>query len=294
MKVGIIGGGAIGLLCAYYFAKSKWEVTVYTRRFEQAQELNRSGLKIRETTNRAKVKAELLLETKKIDADLIIIAVKQYSLSEIVGQLKTLVEKKQNMLFVQNGMGHIDLIRDLDHKNIFIGVIEHGVLKHSDSEIDHVGKGTTKVAPFQGKIAALSGQLEGVKQPHFPFEYWDDWYQILADKLLVNAVINPLTALYQVKTGSLVENVHFQKNMKRLFEEAVNILGLKNKEEQWRNILRVCHNTAGNRSSMLRDIESGKQTEIDAISGYLIERAEDQNKDLPYTRFVYESIKGMS
>ena len=43
MRIGIIGGGAIGLLFANYLSE-KHDVTIYTRTQEQAELLNRDGL----------------------------------------------------------------------------------------------------------------------------------------------------------------------------------------------------------------------------------------------------------
>jgi 2-dehydropantoate 2-reductase len=39
---------------------------------------------------------------------------------------------------------------------------------------------------------------------------------------------------------------------------------------------------------MWKDIKEGRQTENDAISGYLLQHAK---MDIPYTAFVYHSIK---
>ena len=54
----------------------------------------------------------------------------------------------------------------------------------------------------------------------------------------------------------------------------------------------VCRITAGNRSSMLKDLENGRQTEIDAILGYVLHEAQQTKQDCPMTRFLYMMIKG--
>lgn len=45
MKIGIIGGGSVGLLCAYYLSLHH-EVTVVTRRKEQAAAIQSEGIRL--------------------------------------------------------------------------------------------------------------------------------------------------------------------------------------------------------------------------------------------------------
>lgn len=291
MRTAVIGGGSVGLLFAYYFSKSGHDVTVYTRREEQAQRLRASGISL---TNGSKVhpSAEILHTATRVNADLVIIAVKQYHLPAIADILRFRIDESAILLFVQNGMGHLSVMNALPHARIWVGVVEHGVLKKTDTEIEHTGQGLTKVAAWREEGEDF---FRSVALPEsFPIEAHAGWYPLLADKLLVNAAINPLTALYRVENGALVENESFQRNLWRLFEEAFSVLGLQDREAHWQKLLQVCRNTGQNRSSMLRDIETGRQTEMDAISGYLLQEGTIKGMALPYTAFVYESVQGIS
>lgn len=294
MRVAIIGGGSVGLLFAYYLSRSGQEVTIYVRRENQAQRLRDSGLSLSFDGAWGKVNptTEILHSTIRIDAELVIIAVKQYHLSDITDVLRCGIRDSATLLFVQNGMGHIALMKNLPHERILAGVVEHGVLKKTDNEIEHTGAGLTKVAALRGDRQDLL--RSETSHESFPIENHEDWYALLAEKLLVNAAINPLTALYRVENGKLSENRYFQRNLRRLFDEAFSVLGLQDREAHWQKVLRVCRNTGKNRSSMLRDIERGQATEIDAISGYLLQEGKNNDIALPYTAFVYESVKGIS
>ncbi|GIW49671.1 MAG: hypothetical protein KatS3mg080_0282 [Anoxybacillus sp.] len=83
MRIGIVGGGAIGLLTAAYFC-SDHDVTIYTRRNEQAKELCTHGLTVicgnERTTHR--VHAEPFV--REIEEEMLFIAVKQYDLANIL------------------------------------------------------------------------------------------------------------------------------------------------------------------------------------------------------------------
>lgn len=296
MNVAIIGGGAIGLLLGFYFAKNQEQTTLYVRRREQADLLERSGLKLaREGTLReVKVHAKVLEETESIEADLVVIAVKQYDLRGLTDLLRTKVSETTKLLFVQNGMSHLPFMKALRQSNIYVGIVEHGALKNGEHKVEHTGSGTVKLAAFRGDLADAAPIWDKLNDTKFPLEYREDWYSLMAEKLLVNAVINPLTALFRVENGALVERPGFQRNMRRLFEEAFSVLDLGSKSECWENVQNVCRSTAKNRSSMLRDIELGRPTEIAAISGYLLECGKAKNLVMPYTEFVYDGMKSMS
>ncbi|HCD72566.1 MAG TPA: 2-dehydropantoate 2-reductase, partial [Thermovirga lienii] len=53
----------------------------------------------------------------------------------------------------------------------------------------------------------------------------------------------------------------------------------------------VLEKTAANRPSMLQDLESGRRTENEAISGYILKAAEKKGVELPATKVVYSLMK---
>jgi 2-dehydropantoate 2-reductase len=81
--------------------------------------------------------------------------------------------------------------------------------------------------------------------------------------------------------------------MRTLFEEISFLIPNDTKEKMWTHIIEICEKTAENWSSMQRDLEHGRQTELDAILGYIILIAEQKGKKLPLTEFIYISIKGL-
>ena len=74
--------------------------------------------------------------------------------------------------------------------------------------------------------------------------------------------------------------------------ELAEILQIQNIADTLEHVKQVCQMTAGNRSSMLKDIENGRKTEIDAILGYVLQVAEQTGKDQRLTQFLYTMIKG--
>ena len=101
----------------------------------------------------------------------------------------------------------------------------------------------------------------------------EDYENMLLKKLVVNAVINPLTAILEIKNGALIENPHYFKLEKDCLAEIQECLHLQKSEHYFENIVTVCEQTAQNQSSMLCDLEEKRPTEMDAILGYILEKA---------------------
>ncbi|QGX66185.1 2-dehydropantoate 2-reductase [Bacillus sp. ms-22] len=288
MKIGIIGGGAIGLLCASYLSQHH-EITLFTRRKEQAEEIRALG--IERMTGRETCKTVVDAQTGvKGLFDLLIVTVKYHQLQGVLDELSAL--PRQKILFLQNGMAHLmDLKKWNTSHPLYIGVVEHGAMKVSDHAVNHTGIGVIKWGAFLHEdIAEMSDELKKTAA-HFQMIYTDEWKKVLEEKLLVNVCINPLTALLHVKNGELMSNPSYEHMMKCAFEEAVSILGLSEKERLWAHVMSICHQTAGNQSSMLQDIVKGRQTEREAIVGYLLKNAQAQEMAAPYLTFFNRSLE---
>ncbi|MEH7234876.1 2-dehydropantoate 2-reductase [Bacillus sp. JJ1562] len=286
MKIGIIGGGSIGLLFAGYLAEQH-DVTIYTRTEHQANELNKKGVTINNQNTSKTYRVQAVTSSASVKGeDIVIFAVKQYILADVLSQTLDL-EKVQTVCFLQNGMSHIKIIEKLKNPTILVGVVEHGALKIDETTVFHTGVGRTKIGVFKGK-----NEVFDITLSDFVIEYSDNWYEIVTSKLIANAIINPLTTLYRVKNGELLDNPFFHNQMKALFHEITSVIPT-NRENMWELVTTICKDTAQNKSSMLRDIEEGRKTEIDAILGYVITQDRKRNKEVVITQFLYDSIKGL-
>lgn len=285
MKINVIGGGAIGLLLAAKLGRFH-DVRLLTRTRHQSKRIAAEGLRIGQEVIAVTASAFEDLQ-ESTEADAWIICVKQYDLTEIWDKVK--LHARSAVVFLQNGMGHTDMLRkvDVDYP-IIVGSVEHGALRMDPRTVEHTGEAVIRLADLSGGHAfELVGRLH---EADFPFIYERDWYKMLGTKLIANAVINPLTAIYRIENGELLERQPFEHIARMLCKEAAETLGFDRKE-QWENVRRIIQATKANRSSMYKDIQAGAFTEIEAISGYIRKHAKH---DVPYTDFVYHSIHGLT
>ncbi|WP_223700328.1 2-dehydropantoate 2-reductase [Sutcliffiella deserti] len=296
MKIGIVGAGAIGLFYAYQLSLN-FPVTLYVKREEQLLELQQKGIKLygnEQFTGEQTVRVKQLHLNDKLEEEVIILAVKQYALKDLMTALKN-CRSDQTVLFLQNGMGHLKLLNLISTQRILLGVVEHGVRKIDDTSVQWTGKGKTKIAEYEAGnshspfLEAWNRSLSA----SFPLEICLSYEKMLKEKLVVNAIINPFTSIYRVKNGELLSNPFFYQAMEALYEELSFLIPKESKEDMWSNIVSICRNTAGNWSSMQRDIEYGRETEVEAILGYILFLAREQGEKTPLTEFIYTIVKGL-
>lgn len=291
MKVGVIGAGSMGLLFAAYLSRG-FDVTIYTRTEEQASEINKHGIMLKQESGRTISYVTALPSTEwKGTEDLSIITVKQYQLDVIIDKINQLPVIPKNLLFLQNGMGHLNQLESMSVPNIFVGTIEHGALRENHHTVIHNGTGITNVAVFKGDSVVLN-QFVSSAPIDFPFVLRDQYDEMLLKKLMANAIINPLTALLGVENGELVHNPYYFKVVNKLIGEISAILKLENDADYLQQVVGICLTTADNRSSMLKDLEAKRLTEIDAILGFILTEAKRQNHSAPLIESLYYFIKG--
>lgn len=293
MKVGVIGGGAIGLLISYFLKLKGHEPVIYTRTSEQAEFLNQNGITYRNQPSKENKVNVHALPVKEYTGNesYCIITVKQTSISELFFLRD---EKFQDVcyLFLQNGISHLKFLESLPQKNLLVGVVEHGALKEGFTTVNHLGEGRIKVSSFKGDSS--SEWVKILQRLNFRVTEENNWKEMLYIKLIMNASINPLTAILRIPNGQLIENEYALSIMKELFEETILVLDMNNKrEELWKELLVLCRNTSFNRSSMLKSVESGQQTEIDSITGEIIELAKNRNLQVPCSMHVFKAVKAL-
>lgn len=124
------------------------------------------------------------------------------------------------------------------------------------------------------------------------------------EKLITNAMINPLTVIFDRRNGELFGSSKIQRLMWLLLHEASLVLrtlpelqqptGLPSRfssERLERLVMNMAEINANNRCSMLQDVKAGKQTEIDYINGYIIRRGEQLGIDCSHNRTLVQMVK---
>ena len=86
---------------------------------------------------------------------------------------------------------------------VYVGTVEHGAIRLEPNRVLHTGIGSTKISSIRPSRSRLLEMISLESDKSFPFIIEEDYENMLLKKLVVNAVINPLTAVLGVKNGEL-------------------------------------------------------------------------------------------
>lgn len=216
------------------------------------------------------------------------------ALTPLVGKLAAGVP----IVLLHNGMGIAEQVVALfPHNPVIAGVTSHGAMKSGHFVFRHTGKGETWLGPINEAArahAALADELAlALGQAG-----WDEQIRTRQwQKLAINCAINPLTALHKLKNGELA-GPRFADTLQQVCVEVADVMcaeGMQTTaEELLRRVMTVVELTADNNSSMHQDMEQKRETEIDAITGFLLASAAKHGIAVPVNQGLYQAIKEKS
>jgi 2-dehydropantoate 2-reductase len=113
-------------------------------------------------------------------------------------------------------------------------------------------------------------------------------------KLVVSAAINPVSSLLGVPNGALLDDSEALQVMRAAALEVVAVAAAEGVDlgpDAAELPEAVAQATASNHSSMLQDLDRGRPTEIDAISGFVAERAMALGLAAPVNAWLWRQVQ---
>lgn len=166
--------------------------------------------------------------------------------------------------------------------------------------IVHAGKGKTFIEDKNLAHLFNSSKLNCYYSDH------DEINTILWKKLAANCVINPLTALHNIRNGELrtlsLEGYDNNIIIDGIIQE-VSAVASAHSHNKKRNIMgldyadlslfvnEVINDTCDNKSSMLQDVLACRETEIDYLNGYIHSLGKIYNIETPFNYNMIQAIK---
>lgn len=219
----------------------------------------------------------------------LVVASKAFSVGEILETWAPALAENARVYFMQNGRDFIPQGALLpSHRANFI--VNSGIAAYrldANSVVQtamkpiHVGDAEGQARP-EPEVAA---DLDLLAKAGFKCEWASDIDQHRWAKLTVNAIINPLTVIYDCRNGELLKNPEAIELMNAMHKEASALfkdIGVPYGEEYLRELTEnILHATRENISSMLQDYRNkSSQNELPYIMGPLIREAKARGVDV--------------
>ncbi|KAI9376253.1 ketopantoate reductase PanE/ApbA C terminal-domain-containing protein [Aspergillus egyptiacus] len=261
---------------------------------------------------REQIADTLHAEEDNQDIECLVVSVKAPATTTALKSIRHRLTPDSTVLFLQNGMGTIEEVNKevfpdpAERPHYMSGIISHGLARMKDPfHVQHTGVGTTILGPVLSRDSrasathdeepnwapstkyllrtlTLTPPLVAVAEPPSSVLL----YQL--EKLAMNSIINPLTALLNCRNGDLLYNYSITRVTRLLLFEISNVIcnlpelqgipGIESRfsPERLRSMVtQLAQKTAQNHSSMLQDVRARKITEIEYLNGYIVRRGEE-------------------
>jgi 2-dehydropantoate 2-reductase len=316
MKICVVGAGSIGGLLGVKLALAGHDVTLIARGANLAA-IREGGMKL-VMHDGAEFVAKVKATDKIAEAgpqDIVILGMKAHQVEPVVGDLKSLYHDGTVILPMQNGIpwwyfqrhggkhegrtvAAVDpsgkIAAGIDPQRIIGCVVypaaeiaEPGVIRHIEGERFPVGELDGQETD---RVKQISGILTeaGFKSPVLPSIRSEIWL-----KLWGNLTFNPISALTH---STLVDICQFPltrdlaRQMMKEAQEVAAQLGIAFRVDIDKRIAGA-EKVGKHKTSMLQDVEAGRDPEIDALVGAVIELGNVVERPVPQIAALYALVK---
>jgi 2-dehydropantoate 2-reductase len=294
MKICVFGAGSLGSAIGGLLA-DRHDVTLIGRRVN-VDPIIMNGLRIEGVVSKM-VRLDASDTVQGLDPpDLLLVVTKAYSTSSVVDACSSWIRDDTIVLTLQNGLGNLERLRAWRGGKAIGGTTTMGAFLVMPGVVRIAGMGRTIIGSDIDPKAARS-VASALESAGMPATARRDIHSQIWAKAIVNASINPLTAILRVPNGDLVRSRTLSRLMADICSECEAVAaasGIKlPSKSMYQSARSVARQTAGNRSSMLRDIELGRRTEIDSINGYLCRCGEGAGVPTPLNYALVSIVKSL-
>ena len=290
----IVGTGAMACLFAARFAAAGVQVTLLGSWAEGLKNLSSHGVRLvdEDGAERAFPVSATADPSECRDVRLALVLVKSWQTQRAARQLSECLSPNGLALTLQNGLGNQEALVDmLGVSRVALGVTTAGATLLGPGKVRSGGKGVISLGAHQ----RIDMAVNLLQRAGFDIEIVAKAQDLLWSKLIINAAINPLTALLCVPNGELLKRPSARTLMVTVANEAAAVAAARGQMLTYSDpaaaAVSVAQRTAVNRSSMLQDVQRGAPTEIDAISGAIVKAGEKQGVPTPTNRTLWLLIK---
>ena len=297
----IVGTGAIGGTFGGFLSNAEYKVTFVEKNEDIIKEIKENGLSISGVKeihlNNVTIVPPGSITKKQ---DLILFAVKAYSLEKAVKSVMPMIGESTNVVSLQNGLGIFEIINKyVSKEQIIEGVVRFPATMVKPGQIEllafygqsRLGGRYSRSQEYAKSLALLltSAGIPTIASANISRDIWWKAIGIIA--------ANSINAITRTKLGMIFEIPELKESLVAVVKESLNMAraeGIElDEEERIESLLKACEDGYDHRTSMQLDIINGRKTEVDFLNGKIIELGKKHNIQTPLNLLIYGLIKAL-
>lgn len=293
----IVGTGALATLFAARLAQAGCGITMLGSWKAGLEALREHGARLVDAQgNEHRFRVQAIDDPQECQAiEQALVLVKAWQTERVAAQIKECLAEEGLAITLQNGLGNREtLAQSLGQGRVALGITTTGATLLGPGLVRAGGEGIISIERNQ----ALGPIEAAFRSASFDVNIVKDAQSLVWGKLVINAAINPLTALLRVPNGKLLERPSAREMMRALASEAAKVAAAEKIDLPFADPAaaaeEVALKTAANHSSMLQDVLRGAPTEIDAICGAVVQVGQRHNIDTPANWSCWKLVKAIT
>ena len=296
-RILILGTGALATLFAARLSAQGHNVTMLGTWQAGLDALERDGARLADSHGRELAyRVRVLRDPQRVTGiRFAFVLVKAWQTERAAQQLAECFADDGLAVTLQNGLGNDEILaKYLGRERVSLGVTTTGATLLGPGLVRPGGEGVVSLEAHP-RLGEMESALRGAR---FNVEVVADAKSLVWGKLVVNAAINPLTALLRIPNGELLTRPAARMVMSALAEETAAVASAQRVKLPFANPIEaaetVARKTAANHSSMFQDVRRGAPTEIDAICGAVTRAGERHGVATPVNRVCWQLVQAMA
>ncbi len=297
----IVGAGAIGGLYAAYLARVA-DVTVLDTNRAHVEAIRQDGLKLtgctESVTKLAAFAGAAEMDKRRFDA--VIILVKSQATGAAFDSIRPVLEGRPVLVTFQNGMGNEKVLMGLTDLDVAHGVSFEAARYDGPGRVHHLVHGEDSwLGPARGTVDTIAWLGELMTKSSLPTRVVADPRGAIWGKFIFNSVMNPIGAIVQGVNAARYEVPEMRALIDAMAAECIRVAEVQGIKLEFDPMYLVKKTRAGespltkHAGSMAQDIEAGRETELEAMTGYVVKKAKELGVPVPVTESVYRMAKGV-
>lgn len=300
MHILIMGSGGVGGFIGARLLQTGHEVT-FVARGPHLQAIRDHGLcMLSENGIRhvLKVNAVERPEHAASKPDLIVFAVKCYDTQPAAQLLRPAIGPQTAVLTLQNGIDSVPTLASILGAQHVIGgatwltahILEPGVIEYQDAEVRAaIGE------PAGGISDRVQTIAQALRAAGIQTEVSDDIDHVLWNKLVLLAVLGPVTAVCQLPLGPILATEGMLDLFRAMFNEAIAVArsqGIHLPDSTADDLITLLQSLpSDNTTSLQVDFAHQRRVELDYTAGAVLRRAQASGIPTPTLQTLYLTLK---
>ena len=297
VSVAVVGAGAIGASIAVRL-KDAGKQVIISANGERKDRYLKQGFVVNGQQHFLPVRDQ----QEAAPVDLIIVAVKNYSLEEAIEEMRPYISTNTIILSLLNGIDAVPRLRkEFGEDRVPYAMILGIDALREENRVQYLAKGKIfcgfekeKAQKNAPKLALLE---EFFSTSDITFVVPEDIVKEIWFKFMINVGLNQWSALIRSPYRLFQNSLHGQELLRQTMMEVIALSshfdGNLDKTDIDRAIAVLQTLAPEGKTSMLQDVEARRQTEVDAFAGTMMRLAKVIGLDVPINAILYEAIRAI-